>query len=89
MWGNLFREKGFPHTPSKKHSHKGLKNSVVSLRIDGRREDKPRFGYRDFVGATETLQNKKVVCNQKWNFVKNLAKCVFFCYNDLKQPMVE
>ena len=37
MWGNLFREKGFPHTPSKKHSHNNYPNKIVSSRIDSRR----------------------------------------------------
>ena len=32
---------------------------------------------------------QKVVYNQKWYFVKILAKLVFFCYNGIKQPLVE
>ena len=30
------------------------------MRIDGRREVKPRFGYREKSGATETLSAKRV-----------------------------
>ncbi len=36
MRGNLFREKGFPRTPSKKHSRNNYLNGVVSLRIDSK-----------------------------------------------------
>ena len=60
LWGNLFREKGFPHTPSKKHSHNNYPNKIVSSRIDSRREHFARFCYRKKSGATETLIFKKV-----------------------------
>ena len=37
---------------------------ISKVRIDSRREVKPRFCSRYFVGATETLQNRKVVKRQ-------------------------
>ena len=48
--------------------------------MDGRREVKPHFGCRDFVGATETLQNKRVVemqCGQPGRSVPTEFACLF------------
>ena len=50
-----------PAPPSKKHSHKGSKNKVVNLRIDGRRERKVRFCCRKRSGTAKTLPVKRVV----------------------------
>jgi hypothetical protein len=56
--GELF-EKSSP-TPPQKLSNSNYQNRFVSLQTDGRREDKPRFCYREFAGVTETLRTKKV-----------------------------
>ena len=42
-----------------------FKNKFVTHQIDSRREHKVRFCCRYFVGAAETLQNKKVVTQKR------------------------
>ena len=42
-------------------SNKRVKNKIVALLIDSRREHRVRFGYRKPVGTTETPRAKKVV----------------------------
>ena len=59
LWGKLLT-RSFPHTPFKNSRTKVSKNKAVSLRIDGRREIKPRFCYRELLGTTEALGAKKV-----------------------------
>ena len=52
-------EKSAP-APPQKLADKGLSKEVHSALTDSRRERKARLCCRYFVGATETLQNKKV-----------------------------
>ncbi len=55
MWGKLFAKKFSPH-PFQKLSYKGSNNKVVSARIDGRHEVKPRFCCRKRLGTTNPIR---------------------------------
>ena len=68
-YGNISQAKYFaPPHPFKNSLAWGLTKRADTTLTDSRREVKPRFGCRYFVGATETLQNKKVVL--RW-YLKN------------------
>ena len=75
--GELFSAKKVPPHPFKKALTKKYQKKIPKKRIDGRREVKPRFGCRNFVGATETLQNKRVVLHQSGS-PKGLPYRLFF-----------
>ena len=66
-----------PCTPFKNFRTKRKNEIIPKKRIDSRREVKPRFGCRNFVGATETLQNKRVVLHQSGS-PKGLPYRLFF-----------
>ena len=55
----FFSEKSFP-TPLQKSTHKKYQKKIPKIRIDSRREGKPRFGYRERLGTSKTLSAKKV-----------------------------
>ena len=71
--------KGFPRTPSQKLSNKKQEKGTPKTRTDTRREGKPRFGYREKSGTTETLISKRVVeiqCGQPGRSVPTEIVCL-------------
>ena len=57
--------KKFPPHPFQELAYNRYLNKFVSLLTDGRREVKPRFGYRELPGTTETLVAQKVERDKK------------------------
>ena len=61
--GEHFSAKKVPPRPFKKALTKNIKK-IPKIRIDGRREGKPRFGCREQSGTAKTLPVKRVVVKQ-------------------------